>query len=87
MTATEGDTWKPAGDRKIHKAITAAYDTAEGAGKKPPNVNEIIKPVQARLRAAGYDASGRHIRELAGDHQHDNRRRKPGTTMASTKRQ
>jgi hypothetical protein len=76
---------KPARESKIHLAITAAYDAAAAAGDKPPNVNEIIGPVQAQLRAAGYEASGRQIRELAGADQHRKRRRKIGKTVASEK--
>jgi hypothetical protein len=72
---------------KIHQAITAAYDAAATAGEKPPNVNEIVGPVQVQLRATGYEASGRQIRELAGADQHKSRRRKTGKTVASEKRQ
>jgi hypothetical protein len=73
-------------DPEIHKAITKAYDDAKAAGTKPPNVIEIINPVQALLRAAGYQATGLHIRDLASADQHKKRRRKPGKTIASEKR-
>ncbi len=75
-------TLRPAPSPEIHKAIAAAYDEAEAAGKKPPNILEIVEPVQVRLTSAGYHASGRQIRELAGDRQHDDRRWKPGQTKA-----
>jgi hypothetical protein len=77
------DELRPAPAREIHKAIAAAYDRAEAADEKPPNLREIVPLVQAILRAGGYDASGRRIQENAGDDRHNNRRRKPGKTVAS----
>jgi hypothetical protein len=77
---------KPANDGKIHETITAAYDTAAATGQKPPNIKEIVAPVRAILRKRGYEASGRHIQELAGGARHAGRRRKPGPTVASEKR-
>jgi hypothetical protein len=77
------DELRPAPHREIHKAITAAYDQAEAADEKPPNLREIVPLVQAILRAGGYEASGRRIQENAGDDRHNNRRRKPGKTVAS----
>jgi hypothetical protein len=65
---------RQASQPKIHKAIQAVYDKAEAAKEKPPNVNEVIAPVQARLSAAGYEASGRLIRDLAGERRHAVRR-------------
>jgi hypothetical protein len=76
---------RPASDRQIHDAITSVYDTAAEAGEKPPNLNEIVAPVQARLLAGGHKASGRHIKQLAEASHHAARRRKPGRTIASDK--
>ena len=75
----------PAPDREIHQAIAETYDHADAIGEKPPNVNEVIKPVQARL-STRYHASGRRIRELAGDPRYDRRRWTPGMTRSSKKR-
>jgi hypothetical protein len=49
-------------------------------------VKEIIAPVQLRLNAKGYEASGRRIQRLADANKHKNRRRRPGITMKSEKR-
>jgi hypothetical protein len=87
VTEPRGDTLIPAPRPKIHKAITTVYDTAKAVGEKPPNVNQVIGPVQALLRADGYSASGHLIRELAGADQYQSRRRKPGRTVASERRQ
>ena len=57
----EPEPLKPAPSTVIDQAITAAYDAAKAAQQKPPNVNEIIKPVQETLRSRGYSASGQQI--------------------------
>ena len=80
------DTLKAAPDPEIHKAITAAYDTAEAKSEKPPNLREIIKPVQVILCGQDYTASGRQIQKLAETSQYQSRRRKPGRTVASEMR-
>jgi hypothetical protein len=77
---------RPAPDSMIHKAISEVYDEAEKCALKPPNVKEIVAPVQTMLLDKGYEASGRHIQELAEHRMHKSRRRKPGTTVASEKR-
>lgn len=83
QTASNGLRSAPEG--KIHEAIIAVYDAAKVAGEKPPNIKEIVEPVQKKLRALGYSASGRHIETLAGEDRHKSRRRKPGTTVTSEK--
>ena len=45
---------RPAPDPEIHNAITGAYDEAAEADRKPPNIREIVGPVQTRLSAQGY---------------------------------
>ena len=69
--------------RMVHEAITAVYDEARAFGEAPPNIKQIIAPVQARLRALGHRQSGRQIQKLAEAPQHKARRRKPGATIAS----
>jgi hypothetical protein len=81
-----GATLKAAPDPEIHKSITTAYDSAEVASEKPPNLREIIEPVQGILSDLGYKASGSQIQKLAGAPQHQARRRLPGKTVASEKR-
>jgi hypothetical protein len=85
-TTIEAETFRSAPDAKIRDAIRTAYNEAEAAGRKAPNVNEIIKPVQEQLRAEGYDASGRRIQDLADNEEFAKRRRKRGVTVASEKR-
>jgi hypothetical protein len=79
---------RPAPDPKIHEAITAVYDEASTAGRKPPNLKQLGDPVRYKLNAQGLEASERHIQELASAERHKGRRRKRGTTVASeTRRQ
>jgi hypothetical protein len=77
---------RSAPEPEIHKAITAAYDHAETASAKPPNLREIIKPVQAILCDQGYKVSGSQIQKLAESPQHQIRRRQAGKTIASEMR-
>ena len=81
------DQLRPANDHTVHEAITAVYDRAQADKEKPPNVKEIVIPVQAELRALSYYQSGRQIQKLAEAPQHKTRRRLPGATVASEKRQ
>ena len=74
----------PASEAMIDKTIGEVYDEADEAGMKPPNIKEIVEPVQRLLRTKGCEASGRRIQQIAG--RHINRRRKPGPTLASEKR-
>jgi hypothetical protein len=71
---------------KIEVAIRAAYDDAQLADQKPPNLKEIIEPVKRKLSAQGLEASGLRIQELAGAEVYKNRRRKPGATVSSERR-
>ena len=72
---------------KIDEAIALAYDEAESARKKPPNLKEIVAPVQAALRDQGLQASERQIQDRADADEFKKRRRKPGPTVASESRQ
>jgi hypothetical protein len=80
------DDLRPASDRQIHVAITTVYNEAERTGTKPPNIKEVREPVQHELRKTRHTASGNHIMRLAGEPQHNRRRRKPGKTLASEKK-
>jgi hypothetical protein len=75
--------FRRAPDAAIHRATDKEYDAAETTGLRPPNLKEIITPVQKRLELEGYEASGRRIQQLAGDSRYKGRRRKPGKTVAS----
>jgi len=83
---TSGDKLRPARVANINEAIRAVYDDAERAGQKPPNVKEVVKPVQAKLRDNDLEASGRRIQERAEAEEYKKRRRKPGLTLASERR-
>jgi hypothetical protein len=74
---------RPASSLIIHKTIGRVYDEADKTGRKPPNVKEIVAPVQKRLNAAGFEASGRRIQLLAEADKYKSRRRKPGRTISS----
>jgi hypothetical protein len=72
---------RPASEAKINKTIRDVYDEADRLNLKPPNIKQVIPPVQERLRASGCNASGRRIQKIAEQHKH--RRRPPGATLAS----
>jgi hypothetical protein len=72
----------PAPSSMIDTAISDAYSEAERAGQKPPNLKEIVAPVQTKLLAQGHQASGRQIQKLAEAAKHKKRRRKVGPTIA-----
>jgi hypothetical protein len=83
LQSTSG--FRQAPDPKIKQAMTAEYDRAETTNQKAPNVREISKLVQNRLRAEGFDASENHIQELASAEEFKKRRRKRGATIKSEK--
>jgi hypothetical protein len=70
----------------INEAIKEEYDHAEKTGVKQPNVKQIVSPVQARLGAKGFHASGNYIQQIADAPEHKARRRPRGRTVASEKR-
>jgi hypothetical protein len=74
---------KPAPDRIVIEAIRRAYDNAEDAGRKPPNIRELPAAVQPFLQRKGFSASGRRIQQLGDDGEFKRRRRPPGKTVAS----
>jgi hypothetical protein len=74
---------KPAPDRIVIEAIRCAYDAAEDAGRKPPNIKELPAAVQPFLQQKGFSASGRRIQQLGDDEEFKRRRRRPGKTVAS----
>jgi hypothetical protein len=67
----------------INEAIRCAYDAAEAARTKPPNVKELSAAVQPFLRQKGFSASGRHIQQLGDAEEFKLRRRPPGKTIKS----
>jgi hypothetical protein len=69
---------KPASKVIIKDAITTAYDDAEKAKAKPPNLNEVVKLVQSALKPLGYKASGPLIQRIASAEEFANRRLKVG---------
>jgi hypothetical protein len=63
----------------IHEAISAIYDLAKAQGIKPPNLCEIIKPVQQWLwKHRGATAPGSWIQEFAADKRYNLSRGKLG---------
>jgi hypothetical protein len=70
---------RTASGQRIREAVRAVYDEAE----KPPNINEVYRPVQDRLRAAGRRASKKAIQEIAGEQEFARRRLPVGVTLKS----
>jgi hypothetical protein len=58
---------KEATPSMIRDVIGAVYDDADKAKIKPPNILELPKAVQPRLKAEGYAASGRQIKQIGGE--------------------
>jgi hypothetical protein len=77
---------RPASEQMVKAAIRRVYDIAEGEGKKPPNIKEVPKPVQAQLKDGGRKASAAKIKEIAEHAEFKKRRRPPGKTLSSEKR-
>jgi hypothetical protein len=79
-----GDTPTPlkqAPDKLIEKAISDVYDLADASGAKPPNIKELVNPVQHRLKANGFKASGSKIQVIGGDPKFKGRRGRIGKTL------
>jgi hypothetical protein len=79
---TVSDQLKQAPQRIIEAVLRDVYDTLE----RPPNIIEVVKPVQAGLRERGYTVSGRAIQEVANLPEFKARRRPPGKTLKSEQR-
>jgi hypothetical protein len=77
---------KPASEQMIRGAVRRQYDIAETQDKKPPNVKEVAKLVQADLKASGHTASVQKIQKIADSPEFKRRRRPPGKTLSSEKR-
>jgi hypothetical protein len=77
---------KPAPHKEIRAAIKAAYDAADAAGRKPPNIKELPAAVLPRLVEKGYHASGRLIQQVGDAQEFRLRRRRPGKTISSEQR-
>ena len=77
---------KQAPERIVIEAIRCAYDAAEAAGTKPPNIKELPAAVQPFLQKKGYWDSGNHIMQLGHREEFESRRRPPGKTVASERR-
>ena len=73
---------KEATPSMIRDAIGAVYDDADKAKTKPPNINELPAAVQPRLKAGGYAASGRQIKQIGGEQPFKLRRLSPGKQPA-----
>lgn len=70
----------------VEEAIKAAYDVADAAGGKPPNIKELPAAVQPLLEQRGYGASAQFIQELGNAPAFKVRRRSPGKTVSSERR-
>jgi len=70
---------------EIHEAIAAIYDERQAASLKPPNINEIARPVLERLHRLGLTASLRRIGGLADDDRYKVRRIASGKRFRARK--
>ena len=82
----EASSPKPAPDQLITNEVRCAYNLADKNGGKPPNIKEIAKPVQCRLKELGYSASATQIQTIADRPEFKKRRRPQGKTLKSEKR-
>jgi hypothetical protein len=73
-------------EAQIVKAITAVYEEYKATGKKPPNVRQLVEPVQRKLEAQHLRASGRNIQKLADADKFKALRRRRGKTWTSEKK-
>jgi hypothetical protein len=67
----------------IIEASNSAYDAAEAADWKPPNIKELSAAVQSLLQQKGYRASGLYIQQIGKAEEFRHRRRLPGKTVTS----
>jgi hypothetical protein len=72
-----------ASEHQIHDAIANIYSEHATAGKKPPNVKELVPLVKAELRENGFDATYARIELCGADSRHAAKRRRPGRTVRS----
>ena len=77
---------KPAPERIVIEAIKCAYDAAEAARRKPPNIKELPAAAQPFLQQKGFSTSGRRIQQL-GDAEEFKRRRGPVGKRVASERQ
>jgi hypothetical protein len=77
--------FKKAADAVTKKAIRDEYTRAKINDEKPPNVRQIVEPVQRALQAEGFEASGNRIQESAASKEFEGMRRKPGATIKNEK--
>jgi hypothetical protein len=67
-----------ASESEIHAEISAEHKDCTENGRKPPNLKEIGRPVQDRLRAKGRYATLERIQDLASDKRYVGIRHRPG---------
>jgi hypothetical protein len=67
-------------DSEIRKAIRHVYDRATALGEKPPNIVELVKPVDNQLGANGYKADRGEIQQIGNEREFAGRRLRPGET-------
>lgn len=75
---------KHSSEKDVREAIDRVYELANEQNVKPPNVKEVVQPVQQLLRDKGRQASGNTIIRIASEKHFQNRRREPGATLAGT---
>jgi hypothetical protein len=71
----------------VRTVIQATYDAAAANGQKPPNIKELPAAVLPRLEEMGFRATGLSIQTIGEAQEFKRRRRKPGKTISSERRE
>jgi hypothetical protein len=77
---------KPASEQRVKEAIDTVYSDAKKSGAKPPNIKELPPQVQNLLANSGHTASAKQIERLGSLAEFKCRRRLPGKTLKSERR-
>jgi hypothetical protein len=72
-----------ASKERVHSAITNVYAAAAAAGKKSPNIKEIVPLVKAELCSSNEIAGWELVQQCAREPLHDGKRRPAGRTFKS----
>jgi hypothetical protein len=82
VSTTRAKTMEPvpprAAETEIRNALQAVYDEAEHRRQKPPNLTEVVRPVQTKLAEQGFSATKRQVQGLADEPAFKQRRLKCG---------
>jgi hypothetical protein len=81
-TEDHSEASRPATDAIIRDMIRLVYDEEQNAGRPSPNIKQLPRLVQPRLKSQGHTASQAKIAEIAEEPQFAARRGKSGVRRA-----